>query len=310
MATPVPSAGIASRIRRIRTCGSACSATTRDPHEIMRRFADDYARRPDYVEAYRSRFGFHPVHAIFAVYPLKRLGHVGRVIVAAPRDPTVPRHLGFEVAGSVEEAVALAEKAHGAGASIALREAAPRRHRADDLRRSGWPLSVPLDGFAAGGARGDRARGRAARLRRRVVARGGRRRLLRAARGRRRGDVDALGHGDRQRVHARPGDPGDVARPASPRSAPGRFCLGIGAGSQPIVESWNGGVFSRPATRVRETAKCSAPRARRRARRVPGRDLLGGRLPAERDRRAARSRSTSRRYGPGCCASPARWATA
>src|SRR5215831_7191888 len=37
--------------------------------------------------------------------------------------------------------------------------------------------------------------------------------------------------------------------------APGRFCLGIGAGSQPIVESWNGGVFSRPATRVREMAQ-------------------------------------------------------
>jgi probable F420-dependent oxidoreductase len=34
--------------------------------------------------------------------------------------------------------------------------------------------------------------------------------------------------------------------------APGRFCLGIGAGSQPIVESWNGGRFERPATRVRE----------------------------------------------------------
>jgi probable F420-dependent oxidoreductase len=34
--------------------------------------------------------------------------------------------------------------------------------------------------------------------------------------------------------------------------APGRFCLGIGAGSQPIVETWNGGKFSRPATRVRE----------------------------------------------------------
>ena len=36
--------------------------------------------------------------------------------------------------------------------------------------------------------------------------------------------------------------------------APGRFCLGIGAGSQPIVEAWNGGTFHRPATRVRETA--------------------------------------------------------
>ena len=34
--------------------------------------------------------------------------------------------------------------------------------------------------------------------------------------------------------------------------APARFCLGIGAGSQPIVETWNGGRFARPATRVRE----------------------------------------------------------
>ncbi len=34
--------------------------------------------------------------------------------------------------------------------------------------------------------------------------------------------------------------------------APGRFCLGVGAGSQPIVETWNGGKFDRPATRVRE----------------------------------------------------------
>jgi probable F420-dependent oxidoreductase len=37
--------------------------------------------------------------------------------------------------------------------------------------------------------------------------------------------------------------------------APGRFCLGIGSGSQVIVETWNGGAFRRPATRVRETAQ-------------------------------------------------------
>jgi probable F420-dependent oxidoreductase len=37
--------------------------------------------------------------------------------------------------------------------------------------------------------------------------------------------------------------------------APGRFCLGIGAGSQPIVETWNHGAFHRPATRVREMAQ-------------------------------------------------------
>lgn len=34
--------------------------------------------------------------------------------------------------------------------------------------------------------------------------------------------------------------------------APGRFCLGIGSGSEVIVEAWNGGKFHRPATRVRE----------------------------------------------------------
>lgn len=34
--------------------------------------------------------------------------------------------------------------------------------------------------------------------------------------------------------------------------APGRFCLGIGSGSRPIVQFWNGSAFSRPATRVRE----------------------------------------------------------
>jgi probable F420-dependent oxidoreductase len=34
--------------------------------------------------------------------------------------------------------------------------------------------------------------------------------------------------------------------------APGRFNLGIGSGSQPIIEMWNGGTFRKPATRVRE----------------------------------------------------------
>jgi len=37
--------------------------------------------------------------------------------------------------------------------------------------------------------------------------------------------------------------------------APGRFNLGIGAGSQPIVEMWNSGSFAKPATRVREMAQ-------------------------------------------------------
>jgi probable F420-dependent oxidoreductase len=37
--------------------------------------------------------------------------------------------------------------------------------------------------------------------------------------------------------------------------APGRFVLGLGSGSDVIVESWNGGVFAKPVTRVRETTQ-------------------------------------------------------
>ena len=37
--------------------------------------------------------------------------------------------------------------------------------------------------------------------------------------------------------------------------APGRFCLGIGSGSNVTVERWNGGRFARPLTRVMEVVR-------------------------------------------------------
>jgi hypothetical protein len=98
---------------------------TRDPYEITARFAEDLASRPDYIDAYRRRYAFHPIHGILATHPLKRLRHVGRVIVAGPRDAHVPRHLGFEVAGSVEDAVAQARRIHGPDCAIAYVEQPP-----------------------------------------------------------------------------------------------------------------------------------------------------------------------------------------
>jgi len=98
---------------------------TRDPYRIMARFSGEFARHPDYVPAYRHRYAFHPIHGLLATHPLKRLQHVGRVIVAAPRDPHVPRHLGFEVAASVEEAVAVAQRFHGPDARIACVQQSP-----------------------------------------------------------------------------------------------------------------------------------------------------------------------------------------
>jgi hypothetical protein len=97
---------------------------TRDPYEISARFEDEFARHAAHIDAYRHRFAFHPIHGILATHPLKRLRHVGRVIVVGARDPHVPRHLGFEVAASVEEAIARAQEIHGRGATIGVVEQA------------------------------------------------------------------------------------------------------------------------------------------------------------------------------------------
>jgi hypothetical protein len=98
---------------------------TRDPDAITARFEDEFARHAEHLDAYRHRFAFHPIHGILATHPLRRLRRVGRVIVAGARDAHVPRHLGWEVADSVEAAVARALRHHGRGASVGVVEQAP-----------------------------------------------------------------------------------------------------------------------------------------------------------------------------------------
>ncbi len=92
---------------------------TRDPYEISERFGDEYAAHAGFIERYRFGVAYHPIHAILATHPLKRLKHAGRVFVAGAADPAVPRHLGFTPAASVEEAIAEAERIHGRDCSIA-----------------------------------------------------------------------------------------------------------------------------------------------------------------------------------------------
>jgi lactate racemase len=93
---------------------------TRDPYEARERFEPELARREDYLERYRTGFGFHPVHAVMALYPLKRLRHAGPVIVAGAEDPGVVRHAGFEPAPTVEDALSRAREEHGPGMRVAL----------------------------------------------------------------------------------------------------------------------------------------------------------------------------------------------
>ena len=92
--------------------------TTRDPDEARRIFEPQLAAREDYIERYREGYAFHPVHAVMALYPLKRLRHAANVIVAGAEDPGIPRHCGFESAPTVEAALELAYERQGAGARV------------------------------------------------------------------------------------------------------------------------------------------------------------------------------------------------
>jgi hypothetical protein len=91
---------------------------TRDPYEITERYMDKFATNDFYIESYRFGYCYHPVHAVLATHPLKRLRHAGRVFVAGPDDPAVPRHVGFIPAKSVEDAVREAERIHGRDCSM------------------------------------------------------------------------------------------------------------------------------------------------------------------------------------------------
>jgi hypothetical protein len=104
-------------------------SVTRDPFEARDRFEPGLARREDYIERYRYGFGFHPVHGIMALYPLKRLRHAGRVIVAHPADTSIPAHCGFESAPTVEHAIAMAQDEHGKNCTIALVDYPPAVNR-------------------------------------------------------------------------------------------------------------------------------------------------------------------------------------
>lgn len=92
---------------------------TRDPYVIQQRYAQRYLDDAELVRKYRDEFAFHPVHAILATYPLRRLQHVGQVCVAGATDPAIVRHLGFEAVESIDEAIRFAQSRHGDDCSIA-----------------------------------------------------------------------------------------------------------------------------------------------------------------------------------------------
>jgi hypothetical protein len=119
LATPVPDRWDHQRHPSYKEVWDRVLSDTRDPYEARERYEDEFASREDYVQAYRDRFGFHGVHGIMAIFPLKRLKHAGRVFVAGADDPSLARHVGFHPTATIEEAISEVQAIHGKDASIA-----------------------------------------------------------------------------------------------------------------------------------------------------------------------------------------------
>lgn len=118
LATPCPETWDMQHHPSYRDAWDRVLPETRDPYEIMRRYEAEFATHAGYIDQYRHGVAFHPVHAILATHPLRRMKHAGRVIVAGARDPAVPERLGFGYAASVEDALRDAEKVHGRECSV------------------------------------------------------------------------------------------------------------------------------------------------------------------------------------------------
>jgi hypothetical protein len=99
---------------------------TRDALELERKYEREFAENPSYVHLYRKGHAYHGAHPFFMWYWGENgRQHLGRVIVAGAENNHVPQQLGWERAGSVEEAIEMARGSAGRNASISLLHSPP-----------------------------------------------------------------------------------------------------------------------------------------------------------------------------------------
>lgn len=120
LATPCPDRWDEERHPSYREVWERVLPETKDPFEAKQRFEEEFATRSEYVDKYRNGFGFHGSHGIMALYPLKRLRHSSRVIVAGAEDPHIVEHAGFTHCKTVEDAISEAKSEQGIGATTAF----------------------------------------------------------------------------------------------------------------------------------------------------------------------------------------------
>ncbi|HYG76045.1 MAG TPA: lactate racemase domain-containing protein [Planctomycetota bacterium] len=99
---------------------------TRDPYEVDRRWSDQFANDERYIKAYRYNNAYHGFHAISMWnWGCHGMQHVGQIISVNPTSRDAARQLGWEIAPTVEEAIAMGRSKHGPSASVSVVHSPP-----------------------------------------------------------------------------------------------------------------------------------------------------------------------------------------
>ncbi len=94
---------------------------TRDSYVLEKKYQDEFAYNPSYVEMYRRGNAYHGAHPFYMWYWGQRgREKVGRVIVVGSDNKTVPDMLGWERASSLAEAIAMGRSSMGRSAQITM----------------------------------------------------------------------------------------------------------------------------------------------------------------------------------------------
>ncbi|MBN2575314.1 MAG: DUF2088 domain-containing protein [Deltaproteobacteria bacterium] len=94
---------------------------TRDALTLQRKYEEEFARNPSYIEMYRRGNAYHGAHPFFMWYWGEQgRRHVGKIIAAGAQNAHVPARMGWERAESLTEAIAMARGFVGPSASITL----------------------------------------------------------------------------------------------------------------------------------------------------------------------------------------------
>jgi hypothetical protein len=94
---------------------------TTDAYTIEQKYQDELAYNPSYIEMYRRGNAYHGAHPCFMWYWGQRgREKTSRVIVVGADNATVPAIMGWETAGSIAEAIAMARSTMGRSAQITM----------------------------------------------------------------------------------------------------------------------------------------------------------------------------------------------